>query len=150
MNRADVVADHLGEAQAIADTLPADGADKHGFGSLYFGTDNVGIWRVSIAVESGDPGRARELARQVRPSQVPSAARQAMFWADLGRGMAMERTTRDEAVAALLRAEQIAPQRIRPNPFVRETVTDLMRRARREAIGRELRGMAYRMGVGVG
>jgi hypothetical protein len=41
--------------------------------------------------------------------------------------------------------ERLAPQRVRTNPFVREVVTDLMRRARRDAIGRELRGMAYRM-----
>jgi hypothetical protein len=74
-----------------------------------------------------------------------------MFWADLGRGMAQERSTRDEAVGALLHAEQIAPQRIRPNPFVRETIADLLRRAPRDAaLGRELRGMAYRMGIGVG
>lgn len=72
-----------------------------------------------------------------------------MFWADLGRGLVTQRATRDEGVAALLRAEKIAPQRIRPNPFVREAVGDLLRRARRDAIGRELRGMAYRIGLGV-
>lgn len=108
-----------------------------GFASLYFGPDNVGIWRVAMAVELGEPGRAPELARQVNLAQVPSAARQAMYWADLGRGMAQERATRDKAVGALLRAEKIAPQRIRMNPFVRDTVGDLMRRARREAVGRE-------------
>jgi transcriptional regulator with XRE-family HTH domain len=148
MQRAGDAADHLDEAGSIADRLGRNGG--RGFGNLYFGPDNVGIWRVSIAVELGDPGRARELARQVQPSAVPSAARQAMYWADLGRGMAAERATRDEAVAALLRAESIAPQRIRTNPFVRESVTNLMQRARREAVGRELRGMAYRMGLGVG
>jgi hypothetical protein len=50
-------------------------------------------------------------------------------------------------VAALRTAERLAPQRVRANPFVRETVVDLMRHARRDEIGRELRGMAYRMGV---
>jgi transcriptional regulator with XRE-family HTH domain len=147
MCRADAAADHLNEAGTIASRI---GANGRGFGNLYFSLANVGIWRVSIAVELGDPGRAQELARQVNPAQVPSAARQAMYWADLGRGMASERTTRDQAVDALLRAEKIAPQRIRTNPFVRETVADLMRRARRKAVGRELRGMAYRMGLGVG
>ncbi|MBV8542516.1 MAG: hypothetical protein JO063_01320 [Pseudonocardiales bacterium] len=145
--RADDAADHLDEAGTIATRV---GVNGRGFGNLYFGPDNVGIWRVSIAVELGDPGRARELARRVDPAQVPSTARQAMYWADLGRGMASERATRDQAVGALLRAEKIAPQRIRMNPFVRETVGDLMRRSRREAGGRELRGMAYRMGLGVG
>ncbi|MGH3717617.1 MAG: helix-turn-helix domain-containing protein [Pseudonocardiaceae bacterium] len=146
MCRAGDAADHLDEAGALATRV---GADVREFGNMYFCPDNVGIWRVSIAVEFGDPGRARELARQVNPSRVP-ASRQAIYWADLGRGMASERATRDQAVGALLRAEKIAPQRIRTNPFVRETVGDLMRRARSKAVGRELRGMAYRMGLGVG
>ncbi|WP_184727525.1 hypothetical protein [Saccharopolyspora phatthalungensis] len=45
--------------------------------------------------------------------------------------------------------ESLAPQRVRNMPFVRETVTDLVQRAQRDAVGRELRGMAYRMGLGV-
>ncbi|MGH3753579.1 MAG: helix-turn-helix domain-containing protein [Pseudonocardiaceae bacterium] len=148
MRRGGDCADHLNEAAAMAQRVSGDG---HGFGNLYFGPDNVGIWRVSIAVELGEAGRAREIARLVDPSRVPSAMRQAVFWADLGRGMAQQRATRDEAVGALLRAEQIAPQHIRPDPFVRETVADLLRRAPRDAAaGRELRGMAYRMGIGVG
>ncbi len=147
MCRADDAADHLDEAGAIATRV---GTNGRGFGGLCFGPDSVGLWRVSIAVELGDPGRAHELARQANPARVPSAARQSTYWADLGRGMASERATREQAVGALLRAEQIAPQRIRLNPFVRETVGDLIRRARSKAVGRELRGMAYRMGLGVG
>jgi transcriptional regulator with XRE-family HTH domain len=138
--------DHLDEAERIAAELgvPEDG---RGFGTLYFGPDNVGIWRVTITVELGDAARAREVARGVVPERVPARARQAMFWADLGRGLAASRATRDEAVTALRRAEEIAPQRIRTHPLVRETVVDLMSRARREAVGRELRGMAFRMGI---
>jgi hypothetical protein len=64
--------------------------------------------------------------------------------------MAQDRSTRDKAVGALLRAEKIAPQRIHTDPFVRETIADLMRRTQRDAVGRDLRGMAYRMGIGVG
>jgi transcriptional regulator with XRE-family HTH domain len=146
MCRTSDAASHLDEAGTIAARVGVNGP---GFGHMGFCPDNVGIWRVSIAVEFGDPGRARELARQVNPSRV-AASRQAIYWADLGRGMASERATREQAVGALLRAEKIAPQRIRTNPFVRETVADLMRRARREAVGRKLRGMAYRMGLGVG
>jgi hypothetical protein len=78
---------------------------------------------------------------------VTSASRRAGFYSDLGRGLATERAYRHEAVAALRTAERLAPQRVRANPFVRDVVTDLMRRARRDAIGRELRGMAYRMGL---
>jgi hypothetical protein len=47
----------------------------------------------------------------------------------------------------LLHAEQLAPQLIHNDPIVRETVADLLRQARRDAGGRELRGLAWRMGV---
>jgi hypothetical protein len=46
-----------------------------------------------------------------------------------------------------MRAEQLAPQRVHTDVFTREAVSDLLRRARRDAIGRELRGLAYRMGI---
>ncbi len=78
---------------------------------------------------------------------MAGASRRAGYYSDLGRGLATEQTYRQEAVAALRTAERLAPQRVRANPFVRDIVTDLMRRARRDAIGRELRGMAYRMGL---
>jgi hypothetical protein len=41
----------------------------------------------------------------------------------------------------LLHAEQLAPQLIYHDVFVRETVADLLRQARRDAGGRELRGL---------
>ncbi|HEY3893918.1 MAG TPA: hypothetical protein VGL88_00965 [Pseudonocardiaceae bacterium] len=47
----------------------------------------------------------------------------------------------------LLHAEQLAPHMIRHDVFVRETVAGLLRQARRDAGGRELRGLAWRMGV---
>jgi len=144
LGRGDDAAGHLAEAQAAAGAVPAGVPE---FGMVYFGVENVGIWRVSLAVELGEPGRVSEIARLVDPSAVPSTARQAMFYADLGRGLAAERATRDRAVAALLTAEEIAPQLVHNNVFVRETVADLFRRARRDAGGRELRGLAYRMGL---
>src|SRR5882724_351667 len=61
---------------------------------------------------------------------------------------AQQRTVlRREGVRALTMAEQIAPQLVRNNVFVREAVSDLVQRARRDAGGRDLRGLAYRMGV---
>jgi hypothetical protein len=36
---------------------------------------------------------------------------------------------------------------VRATPLVRETVTDLLRRARRRAGGRDLTGLAHRMGI---
>ncbi|MGO1056702.1 helix-turn-helix domain-containing protein [Crossiella sp. CA198] len=136
--------DHLAEADDIAQRLLQD---VGGFGHLYFGRTNVGIWRVSLGTELGQGGKVIEHARTVRPELIPSAARQAMFYTDLGRTLASDRKTRDQGVLALRKAEEIAPQRVRNNPFVRETVTNLLARAHREAVGRELRGLAYRMGM---
>ncbi|MGH3754727.1 MAG: hypothetical protein ACRDRP_18925 [Pseudonocardiaceae bacterium] len=47
----------------------------------------------------------------------------------------------------LLHAEQLAPQMIHKDLLVREAVSGLLRQARREAGGRELRGLAWRMGI---
>lgn len=139
-------ADHQAEA---ADVAARVGAGTN-FGHQAFGLANLGFWRVHLALERGEGAKVRELAHGVDPTSVKSASRRAAFYADLGQGLATERAHRHEAVAALRTAERLAPQRVRANPFVRETVVDLMRRARRDAIGRELRGMAYRMGIGVG
>ncbi|MGH3832623.1 MAG: hypothetical protein ACRDRS_19655 [Pseudonocardiaceae bacterium] len=46
-----------------------------------------------------------------------------------------------------LHAEQLAAQRIHHDVFIRETVADLLRQARRDAGGRELRNLAWCMGV---
>jgi hypothetical protein len=130
-----------------AETAARNGAGTN-FAHLHFSPGNVEVWRVLLAVERGDGGKAGEIARAVPPGSLPpSAERQSAFYLDLGRGLATEKTTREQAVVALRRAEDIAPQRVRNNPFFREVVTDLRRRALRDAGGRELRGMAYRMGL---
>lgn len=135
---------HLREAEQLALRLPRE---RENFGFLWFGQDNVGIWRVSLATELGEGGKVAELAKGVRPASIPAKARQGMFYADLGRALVAERKTRDEGLRALLTAETIAPQRVRNNVFVREAVADLLRQARRDAGGRELRGLAHRLGV---
>jgi hypothetical protein len=73
--------------------------------------------------------------------------RRADYWSEIGRGLAASKSTRDEAITALLRAEELAPQRIRAHPLLRETVADLHRRSRTGALDRELRGLAWRMGI---
>ncbi len=136
-------ADHQAEA---ADVAARVGCGTN-FGHQGFGLANYGFWKVHLAVERREGGKVRELAREIDTTGVASASRRAAFYADLGRGLATERAYRHVAVAALRTAERLAPQRVRANPFVRDVVTDLMRRARRDAVGRELRGMAYRMGL---
>jgi hypothetical protein len=136
-------ADHQAEAADVAGRV---GCGTN-FGNQGFGLPNYGFWTVHLAVERREGGKVRELARDIDTTAVASASRRAAFYADLGRGLATERAYRHEAVAALRTAERLAPQRVRANPFVRETVTDLLRRARRDAGGRELRGIGYRMGL---
>jgi transcriptional regulator with XRE-family HTH domain len=154
---------HLSAALQSAATGADDGARAHlteaaetarrtgdgTFGGLNFGPRNVGVWRVALSLELGEPGRVVELARDVDVDAIPSAGRQATFYGDVGRGLATIRGRETQAVEALHRAELLAPERTRHNPYVRETVTDLLRRARRDAGGRELRGMAYRIGLAV-
>ncbi|CRK55464.1 Putative transcriptional regulator [Alloactinosynnema sp. L-07] len=135
---------HLTEAAGIAARLEAEVGS---FAHLWFGRTNVGIWRVGLATEFGDGPKVAEIARDVHPELIPSPSRQAEFWADLGRAMFQDAKSRDQGLTALLRAEELAPQRIRNDVFVREAVSDQLRRARRESGGRELRGLAYRMGV---
>jgi transcriptional regulator with XRE-family HTH domain len=138
------VNDHLNEAANLAAKLPER---RENFAGLYFGLTNVAFWRVSLATELGEGAKVAELTRGVRLDEIPVASWQATFYADLGRALASESSTRDEGIRAMVKAESLAPQLVRNNVFVREAVADLLRRARRDAGGRELRGLAWRMGV---
>ena len=52
-------------------------------------------------------------------------------------------------VIAFRRAEEIHPHRVQRDPFAREVLSELLLRSPRGAVGRELRGMAYRAGLPV-
>ncbi|MGH3770614.1 MAG: helix-turn-helix domain-containing protein [Pseudonocardiaceae bacterium] len=139
------VATHLEEASALAARMDTEVGD---WGQMSFGRINVGIWRTSLAVELGEYGQAIEAAKTVHPELLPvPVVRQAMFWVEFGRALVAERKTWEEGLRVLLRAERLAPQRVRNDLFVREAVANLLRQARRDAGGRELRGLAWRMGV---
>ena len=137
--------DWLDEADALASRVP----DTPMVNWQLFSTTNVGIWRVQVGCERGLAGAGMlELAGRVDVSRVGAhSQRRAAFLADTGRGLARDPRTRREAVQWLLRAESAAPQWIRNNPAARESVSYLLDRATVEAGGRELRGMAARMGV---
>jgi hypothetical protein len=79
--------------------------------------------------------------------KLTGRSRKVQFLADVGRGLAREPKTRDDAVRWLRRAEDAGPQHIRNSPLAREAVAYLLNRARADAGSRELRGMAARMGV---
>jgi transcriptional regulator with XRE-family HTH domain len=140
----DTAATHLEEAAALAARMDTEVGT---WARLWFGVTNVGIWRTSIAVELGQYDQALEVAETVRPELLPGTSRQAEFWAELGRALVASTKTREKGVRVLMHAEQLAPQRIRHDIFVREAITDSLRQARRVAGGRELRGLAGRLGV---
>jgi transcriptional regulator with XRE-family HTH domain len=136
---------HLAEAAQMADRLDAVQSDWGNF-CLNFGVANVGVWRMTIGVELGYGGRVAEIAEDVDWRAIPTS-RQGAYWMDLGRALLQEKNTRDEGLHALLRAEELTPQQVRSNPFVRDAVTDLVVSARRVAGGPDLRGLARRIGV---
>lgn len=113
-----------------------------------FSRTNVGVWRVAIGVELGEAGAAvQRLAERVDQTKLQRhPGRWACFLADVGRGLARERRSHAEAAAWLRRAERVAPQRVLNDAKVREVVLVMLEQARAEA-GRELRGMAARMGL---
>lgn len=123
---------------------PGEGNDHLGFG---FGPTNVGLWNMALALEASEADRAVSIAEGVYPERRTFATRQAAYWIDYGRALASLPRRRGDAIVALRTAERIFPTRVYRNPFARETVTELLGRARREAGGRELRGLAYRMGI---
>jgi hypothetical protein len=113
----------------------------------YFGPANVGVWRTTLAVEAGEPGKALDHAAGADVTALPPG-RQAALLLDSARAhYQLGRAHHRQAVAALSKAEQIAQVRLRASPWARELVEVMLTRSRREAGGRELRALAYRMGL---
>jgi transcriptional regulator with XRE-family HTH domain len=135
----------LDEAAKLAKRVPDDPQSNWG----YFSSTNVSIWRVAIGVERGEAGGAvLEMAKDIHLDLLKSVpSRRAWLLLDVGRGLAREPKTRAEAVRWLRRAEDSAPQLVRNSAPVRETVAYLLNQANATAGGRELRGMAARMGL---
>jgi transcriptional regulator with XRE-family HTH domain len=116
--------------------------------AMMFGPTNVGIHRVSVAVESGEGGKVVELGKDVRPEAIDSPIRVASYLTDMARGLATVRGQDQNATGALRRAERIAPQRVGSNVFVRELVPVLLRQARRHEDRRWLHSLEARVASG--
>jgi transcriptional regulator with XRE-family HTH domain len=145
IQRSDTAGHWLSEAQSLAARVPDEPARNW----EQFSATNAGVWGVAISVECGAAGGSvLDRARTVTIDRLePRSSRRAAFFADVGRGVAREPRMRGEAVRWLRRAEETAPQWIRNSTATRDTVAYLLNRARAESGGRELRGMAARMGV---
>ncbi|WET79218.1 helix-turn-helix transcriptional regulator [Amycolatopsis sp. QT-25] len=143
--KGDLAETHLSEAAALAERIEPD-VSPWPAGIMQFGRTNAGIFHVSIGVELGYGPRVAEIAATVRPETI-SAARASAFWTDFGRGLMESRKHRDAGVDALLRAESLAPSQVYRNQFVRAAVSHALPTAHRDATGRNLRGLAWRMGL---
>lgn len=127
-----------------------DLAERTGEGNAYglgFGPIKVGLYRMSGLLEIGDAERAAGVAESLNPEAHVNRSGQAAYWADYGRALARMRGRQQDAVTALRTAELISPHRIQRGPVIREVLAELTTRAKRDAVGRELRGMAYRAGL---
>jgi transcriptional regulator with XRE-family HTH domain len=129
-----------------------DLARRTGEGNAYglgFGPIKVGLYRMAGLLEVGDNEQAAALAEGLTPEAHVNRSGQAAYWADYGRALARIRGRQGDAVRALRRAGLISPHRIQRGPVIREVLAELVGRSKRNTVGRELRGMAYRAGLPV-
>jgi transcriptional regulator with XRE-family HTH domain len=132
---------HLAEAGELA--------QHAGDGSAYrmsFGPQNVGLWRMSVALERRRGGEAVGLSRTFDPSSIESAERRSRYFVELGRAHALEKDYRS-SLHALLRGEHEAPQQVRSMTVVRELVGHMLRAARRDLVTGDLGKLARRVGA---
>jgi XRE family transcriptional regulator, fatty acid utilization regulator len=95
-----------------------------------FGPTNVAIHAASVEMELGNHAKSLQFAMKVHPPADFAPDRVGHFWIDTARSQLWTGKA-DDALASLLRARQIAPQQAKYHPAVRETVSGLVRSARR-------------------
>jgi transcriptional regulator with XRE-family HTH domain len=128
----------LHEAQEAADRL---GEDANYLWTA-FGPTNVAIHRVNTAMELGDVQIALDLGPTVDTTGLP-AERRVRHALELARAYSA-RNRRDDSLAVLLGAEQIAPEQVRHHFISRQLVLTWMRQQRRKP-SLELAGLAARL-----
>jgi transcriptional regulator with XRE-family HTH domain len=142
--RGDVAEDHLREAEAVAATV-----EDGDFFDLYFGPTNTAIHRTQVAATLGRGGELPTLAATVNEDELTSAVQRCYLHTNVALGLAQVRGKADDAVRELRQAEEIAPSRLRNRPaIVPGLVMNLLSKPMRPASLRELRGLAYRIGLG--
>ncbi|MFD7157978.1 helix-turn-helix domain-containing protein [Kribbella sp. NPDC059898] len=132
----------LREAEESAERIVPDNAFW-----LNFSRANVNLWRLGIALEAGDHVKAAEVAAEVPLADIPSKTRRLRFLIDHARALHGLRGRDDEVTHLLTKAEKMGSTRTRHNIWAREMVSEILMRSRRDAGGRELRGLADRMGM---
>jgi transcriptional regulator with XRE-family HTH domain len=148
------------EARRFGDMHLIGGSDDHaveagrlaahtGEGRSYelrFGPTNVGVWRLSLAMEREEPGRVPEIAATIDESKLDTAHRRARFYIEQGRAYAKIKQYQP-AVTQLLKAEKAAPLYVRTRPVVRELTGYMLRDAQRRLAGGKLGEFAVRVGA---
>lgn len=115
--------DLLRQAFSAAQSLDEDG----NYWQTGFGPTNVELHRLAAALDLGDVPYVVEHGPSIAVTHLP-VERQATHMIDVARAQSM--VAEDEpALQYLLTAEQAAPQLVRHNPGVRETVKAMHRRA---------------------
>lgn len=136
----------LTEAVELGDRLGDPDPVRDQWQTLFGRTNNI-IWQMSAAVEAGDVGQVSALAQGADVAVLGSKSREAAFWTELGVGLSRVRGREDAAIAALTKADQVAPERTRNNPAVRAAVSRMLDDARRRATSRQLAVLAGHVGV---
>ncbi len=132
-------------AAEVAERFGATG-DNDPLGFVHAPAD-VGIERMWLALHAKEPDQAVSIAGKVHPERHPFRLGQGQYWLHYGCALAQLRGRHDEAVRALRTAEHIQPTKVLRDVMVRDTLAVLLRRARKDAVGQELRGMARRAGL---
>ncbi|MGH3852670.1 MAG: helix-turn-helix domain-containing protein [Pseudonocardiaceae bacterium] len=144
-----------GRSSEVAELMDAAAELGERFGgeteSVGFGHPGADVdgHRVLYALEAGEPDQAARIAQEGHSKRHPYLSGRAFHWLHYGRALAELRGRRDDAVCALRTAEDIFPTLVRRHPLVRDAIATLLPRARRDALGTELRGLAHRAGLSV-
>jgi hypothetical protein len=129
---------HLTEAVKLANRL---GSDRNEYGTE-FGPTNVAMHAVAVAVELGNGQQAVTRAKRV-PRGALSGERQARFLVDVARAHLLVRSPND-AVVALLYAEEVAPQELADLPMVGGVIEDIEDQTKHRQIA-ALRELKHRL-----
>jgi transcriptional regulator with XRE-family HTH domain len=142
-----VQGDHAGAAEQGAEAARvASGMEDRADAFELFGPANCGVWLTSLQVEAGNAEKALAHAATVNPGMLASNNRRGALKVEKARAHAMLNQPQ-LAIAELRAAERLSSAQVLGAPLVRELVGFMLVKARREAGGRELRGLAWRMGI---
>jgi transcriptional regulator with XRE-family HTH domain len=133
------------EAKELAERFGTTGElDSLGF---FISPVDVAVFRMYLAIEENDPDKAMVIASGVDPRQHPFVTMRTSYYLDCGRALARLPGRHADAVKALRVAEGLFPTMMRRDSMVRDTLSSLLPRTKRDDVGRELRGMAHRAGL---